>query len=366
MSSGLISTLKQLVSKDTRYTKKREGNLAGLLQKLLTKHGFQVQTVVTDGRANILADNKKPGPALLFYGHLDTVDLTPGWTKKPFLLTVQGNKAFGLGAYDMKGGIAAFLSASIGATRHIKMMFAVDEENISAGAWDVVQRRQAFFKDVELIISAEPNFGLGLHGITIGRTGRVIFTAHSQGNPVHIAHHTEGLNAIFPLTNFIGRLQKTNIGQDPLTVVQPRALRSTVIGMSLCESAEGDIEVLLGEKDSIEAIQQQLQTLADAVPEGVITVELAPRSTPYLTGYRFDHFPYQEIIATLIQQHTNQAMKLHERSSVGDDNVLATLGIPVITWGPDGGGAHEADEWVDIKSLETLTTLYRGLIVATS
>lgn len=55
-------------------------------------------------------------------------------------------------------------------------------------------------------------------------------------------------------------------------------------------------------------------------------------------------------------------MQLHERSSVGDDNVLATLGIPVITWGPDGKGAHEADEWVDLESLKILSKMFKTLI----
>jgi len=114
---------------------------------------------MTDGRPNILADNNKQGKSILCYGHTDTVGVVNGWSKKPFQLTIQGNRAFGLGAYDMKGGIAALLRALTNTHRHIKILFAVDEENISQGAWGVIEKRGKNFDDVELVLSAEPNFG---------------------------------------------------------------------------------------------------------------------------------------------------------------------------------------------------------------
>ena len=51
-------------------------------------------------------------------------------------------------------------------------------------------------------------------------------------------------------------------------------------------------------------------------------------------------------------------MNLYTRMSVGDDNALATLGIPVITWGPDGGNAHAPNEYVTKTSLEKLSKMF--------
>ena len=56
-------------------------------------------------------------------------------------------------------------------------------------------------------------------------------------------------------------------------------------------------------------------------------------------------------------------MKKVARSSVGDDNVLATLRIPVITWGPSGGNAHSANEYVSEKSLDTFVNMYSDLLL---
>lgn len=357
----IVQILDILVAQDTRSKYKRESNLRSQLTTILTESGFDTKVILTDSRPNILADNRKAGKAILFYGHIDTVDVVSGWTKDPFKLLVEGHKAYGLGAYDMKGGMAAFLTAIKNINKHVKVMLAVDEENISAGAWDIAEKQKSFFDDVEIAVSAEPNFGLGMHGITVGRTGRVIFNVVSVGKPVHIAKFRDGLNAIYPLADFIAKLKRSRLTNDKMTVIQPRSVRSEVTGMSLCERAEVDIEVLLGGDDNIDDVREKLQTVANE-SGGNITVKLAPRVTPYLTGYCFEKFPYQDEISKIIKKFTNEKMKLCERSSVGDDNVIASLGIPIITWGPDGGGAHEADEWVDLESLQVLANMYKALI----
>ena len=54
-----------------------------------------------------IGNDYKPG----FIGHSDTVDTTDGWLTNPFTLTQKDDLLYGLGACDMKGGIAAFLQA---------------------------------------------------------------------------------------------------------------------------------------------------------------------------------------------------------------------------------------------------------------
>ncbi len=363
LKEKIISLLSHLVSVDTRYIEKNEGLLQEFLTVELEKRGFEVSIVLSDGRPNILADNKKNGKSLLFYGHIDTVDVVTGWSKTPYSLTLENNKAFGLGAYDMKGGIAAILTAIENTTHHIKIFFAVDEENISIGAWDIVTKQKDFFDDVELIVSAEPNFGLGLHGITTARTGRAIFKVISQETPVHVAKWKKGVNAIYPLTRFIQNLKSNleKVSTDKFSVIQPRSISTQTIGMSVCEKAELHIEALIGSQDSIDSLLKNLQSLAKITSKN-LTVSLLSRKTPYLEGYSFESFPLENEISHIIHTHTNNKMKKHSRSSVGDDNVLALLGIPVITWGPDGDGAHEPDEWVDIESLVTLTKMFIDVI----
>jgi succinyl-diaminopimelate desuccinylase len=336
--------------------KSNELEVGLFLSELLKMHGFNVsEQRVAGNRLNIFAAKGSVGRPVLFYGHMDTVPLVNGWTRDPFEAEIEGNKLYGLGAYDMKGGITAFIDACINTQANVKIFLAVDEENISAGAWKAVRENPDFFADVELIVSAEPNFGHGLHGITRGRTGRSLYKASFVGNPVHIARYRDGIDAIEKLGNFIESLYANRevMFKSPETVAQVRKVEAEATGMSVCGEATAEIEVLMGYQDSADDIRMTLAEL-----DGITEVTLKDRKTPYLEGYFFESFPHQKQIAQIIKSTTGKEMILHQRTSVGDDNVLATLGIPVITWGPDGGNAHAPDEWVDLDSLATLTKLY--------
>lgn len=351
--------LEQMVKIESIYPS--EYRLGKFMCAYLARHGFRVKTQkVGENRYNILATRGRGGKAVLFYGHLDTVPIThiKDWKTDPYVLTNKSGKLYGLGAYDMKSGIACFLDAAIGSDGYIKIFLAVDEEYLSEGAWEALAHRRGFFSDVSLIISAEPNFGMGLHGILRGRTGRYIFTVDFEGVPAHVARHAEGRDAVEMLGVFIADFYRE---RDRLFIshgsfAQIRAIEGEAIGMSVCGNTRAQIEVLANHTDTIEGVRERLQSLT-AHP-----VRIKARKTPYLPGYYFKLFPYQEIISDVICRTTGKHMELNTRISVGDDNAMSTLGIPVISWGPDGGNAHAPNEYVTLKSMETLSQMFREVI----
>jgi acetylornithine deacetylase/succinyl-diaminopimelate desuccinylase-like protein len=339
-----------------------EYRLGKFLCAYLAKHGFLVMTQrVAAKRFNIFARRGAAKKAVMFYGHLDTVPVInpTKWRTDPFHLTHRQGRLYGLGTYDMKGGIAAFLDASVRSDSYIKIFLAVDEEWISEGAWTAIKHRRDFFSDVNLVISPEPNFGLGTYGIVRGRTGRFIFTVNFDGKPAHVAQYQESVDAVSMMGKFISDFYaaREKLFLSGGTFVQIRRVTGEAIGMSVCGNASVDIEVLGNYQDSISDIQGRLQSLTD------VSVRVKARKTPYLPGYFFSTFPYQQSIANIIRFHTKKEMKLHVRQSVSDDNVLATLGIPVITWGPSGGNAHEPNEYVEKSSLETLSKMFHDVLV---
>lgn len=352
--------LKKLVS---IKSDENESEIGQVLRETLVSYGFSVQeTEVESGRKNLLAikNEKVTGKSILFYGHQDTVSPLSGWN--PFEPIIDGDKMIGLGTYDMKGGIVTFLEASKNSSAYIKIFLAVDEENLSKGIWTSLDRDRTFFDDVELVISAEPNFGLGLNGITRGRTGRAIFEVNFAGQAAHVAKYKDGRDAIELATNWIQKLYQSRdqIFNSEQTVALVRKFNAEAVGMSVCASASIEVEILSGANDSFQKISG---VLASIMPTNKsISIELKKRVTPYLEGYFFESFPYQNEIGQIIKQTTGDNMTLHERTSVGDDNALATLGIPVITWGPDGGNAHNVEEWVSLSSLDKLSDMYKRLL----
>lgn len=355
----MINLLSKIVAIDSRYP--NEGNLGAFLETYLKEIGFRTERVyISQNRFNILATRGSSDNKILFYGHQDTVDITDinRWTSSPFKLLRKGDRLYGLGAYDMKGGITAFLDALKRSSAPAKVMLAVDEENISEGAWRVVKLHRNFFADVSLIISAEPNFNTGLHSIVNGRVGRYIFEATVRGKPVHIAEYKSGLDAIEVANKFLSEfyISREKIFRKTGSLVQVRKIVSESVGMSVPGIAQMEIEVLSG------PLLTHVDLLNNLPKIKGVTVVLKKRKTPYLSGYLFKSFPHKADIANIIKKVTGNEMELLSRNSVGDDNVLAQLKIPVITWGPNGGNAHSPNEYVSKRGLTKLNEMYFKLL----
>ncbi|MDO8621493.1 MAG: M20/M25/M40 family metallo-hydrolase [Candidatus Levybacteria bacterium] len=325
-----------------------------LIEKLLLKNNFNVQKQrIAKDRWNLFAQRGNGKSAILFLGHMDTIPAGNGWKTNPHVLVKNNGRLYGLGASDMKGGIAAFLSAATKTNAYVKILLTVDEENISEGAWKAIKIK-SFFKDVKLIISAESNFTLKENDITVGRTGRCVYEVLFKGKEEHIIRYKEGTDAIELLGKFVNKLyeRRSVLFQSSQTIAQVRKIEGESVGMSVCGMAKLEVEVLLGSGDSIGSVCRVLKQL------GASKVNIKKRKTPYLESYYFDSFPYGDLIGKIVKKHIGNSMKLTTRISVADDNVLATLGIPVITWGAIGGNEHTANEFVNEDSLLKLHNVY--------
>lgn len=345
-----------------------EKEISLFCQAFLRKAGFQVETVPIGAkkraRENILATKGTGKKVICFYGHLDTVKATDkDWDegKPPLKLTQVGDKYYGLGTADMKSGLWAIMQATRNTNKYVKVVFTVDEEEISEGAWVVVQKRPDFFNDVELLVAAESESTFGGNAITVGRPGRQLYKTSFTGQAEHLMHQERGKDAIRANARFMGRfydlVDSGTFFKSPYSKAQIREINGASIGLSVPANSQAEIEIIQGPEDPKEEIVQKLRSI---IGEGVLTEKL--RKTPYLSGYHTRDFPYQSLIGDIIKTHTGLVMDLHVRSSVGDENVFATLGIPVITWGASGGNEHRSNEYIEIASLDKICAMYKDLL----
>lgn len=352
---GHHQILKELVDIPSVYP--NEQKIAEYCHKKLVELGFTVEVVeIEGGRKNLLASRGRGKKTVIFYGHLDTVPIVErsAWNSDPYKLTEKDGNYYGLGVSDTKAGIAAFLEASKEYEGYLKIFLAVDEENISEGAWEVVKKRPDFFKDVELAIHVEPTINMPSHAIANGRVGRRIFEAKFLGIAEHIYNYKKGIDAIKKLGVFIDRLyqERETMFNSVFSVVQVRKISGEAVGMSVPAYAEALVEVLLGEGDTEESVLRKLKSIGDC------EISLKPRKTPYLDQFHYPDFPYKGVIGGIIKDNLNHEMELVYRSSVGDENVIASLGVPVVTWGPWGGNEHTNNEFVNIGSFDMMTKMY--------
>lgn len=360
-----------------------EQGLALWLEDFLKASGFKLQRhKIADNRWNILAEKGKGETALLFYGHMDTVPKYGNWKTEPFKLTADNDRLFGIGSCDMKGGIAAILDAVITTQtdKKIKLLFGVDEENISEGAWRAVKDKRSWFKDVEMALVAEPGASAtqtgGVNVITLGRRGRVVFSVEIFGKSAHGAHPEKGINAIDEASKLVVALGKIKLQKNPLLgegTLFVRKFESQSTSLSIPDSAYLEIDRHLVLPETIQSAKSQLEKLIQDLyktnklsknADSKIKVSVKVRETPYIEPYITKvSNPFVQNILSLMKSNFTQNIVINYGKSVADDNIFATeLKVPVITIGPRGGNIHGANEWVSKESLNDVSKLYKLII----
>ncbi len=362
-----VDLLQKLVSINSIYPNEKE--LAEFLENYLKNLGFSVQRqYVSKDRFNLLAE-RGTGDPLGFYCHMDTVPVYGKWKNTPFELTSEEDELHGLGAWDMKAGIAAVLKAVETPTkRKIKIAFGVDEENISEGIQEIMKSN--FFKDVEGVIVPEAGNSSGEHlgprMITLGRRGRTVYLIEIFGKSAHGATSL-GVNAALVASEIVQFLENQELREHELLPKASQFIRkihSEVEGMSVPDYAFIELDRHLVPPETVEGICEELTKQLEQFERtgAKIKVSEKERKTHYMAPYITDrNSAFVKRIETVIREkygdvHYNYGL------SVADENAIAEKGIPVVTIGPKGADDHNSNEWVSKKSYLELIELFEKII----
>jgi succinyl-diaminopimelate desuccinylase len=190
-----------------------EGAICQWIARWLEVKGIASHEIAfAPGRPSLWAEipGREAG-AVLLSGHLDTVRPAAGCKSDPFASRLEGARLYGLGATDMKGGVAMLLQTfrevaerarREGPPRHsLRLLLSADEEDIYRGAGALAQA--GLTKDALFTLVAEPTDGQILVGERAEFAIRVSFT----GKEAHGSTPGEGVNALLACTRFALELQ---------------------------------------------------------------------------------------------------------------------------------------------------------------
>lgn len=148
----ILRILRPLVEIDSTNPPRNTAAVVARLAAILREGGLVVGHVdFGDGCHNVLAIRGRA--RTLLTAHVDTVPVAPGWTRDPFTLSVEGDRAYGLGACDVKGGAAAMIAAAFATKAPCALLFTTDEE---AGNATCMRRFIETKPPYELAVVAEP------------------------------------------------------------------------------------------------------------------------------------------------------------------------------------------------------------------
>ena len=352
-----------------------EKALAYFCAERLQKAGFEVEMQQwKPGRFNVIAQKGPSARCLLLSAHLDTVPSFNSDERNPYSIEYRGEYLRGLGAYDMKGGLALILhsatclrpSKAIG----IRIVLTSDEENISEGTWAAASEghyRGAVLAVVPEIVDTpttikETPFTHQSLPLILGRRGRAVYRICIQTPSIHGAEG-RGLSALDIASQIQIALHKIKMPRHPRlppATAFVRRICGESQALEIPTRAEVDIDVHLVPPYTHESfadfLDKELKKRLELPAGSRVELALLPRSTPYLQPYETDlrDIYVKKLMAALPSKRANIEYGL----TVSDENILAAQGIPCISWAPRGGCAHTSDEWLSRVDFACLEELY--------
>lgn len=365
MDNNLENLLSILVAINSTYpNEKKIGEY--IYNFFKAKRYTAIKQKVSVGRYNILVQKGSGKKTVALYAHIDTVHVTEGWKTNPFVLTKKRDKAYGLGAFDMKSGlvvaIQTFLETNLKNTK-LQLLLCVDEENISQGGFHLYN--SGLLKNIDCFVSLEPALQYGLQGIVTGRIGRAVFEVTLRRKSLHYIYYNSRVDLNLLAAKVIQRLEKLNIirNKERKQFIFVRNIQSSAVGMSLPQEVhlELDSSILPPQTNEgmLSAINEILEeTVREFSEEILVRVNLKKRTTPFLSSYEVDkNNNYLQMLKQSVRRVLHKQPITYFRSSVADENVLALTGKPVFCIGVEGENAHGPNEWVSMSSVGKLQNI---------
>ncbi len=382
MTEGLLSKL------DDSYTLRRleemiainsvvgqEGELAEYLRGELEALGLRCEVEeVEPGRPNVYArlEGEGPGKRLNFNGHTDTIPVVEGWETDPFAPVAKDGRLYGLGACDMKGGIAcildmmrAFVESGYPFNGELSFSGVIDEEAYGEGAKAMLKTD---YGNVDAIVLAEPYPGDETKPIPLGITGKILYDIHVKGRAAHGFRPQLGINAIEEAGEILASLDKLEFKEHPdfgrgnystLKIEGGYEIYSVVVP-ARCRF---EVNRLLVPGETVETAIEDMERLIGTLElESDIEVRTKP---PRYEAYVMEK---DEDIIRVFDSVYKEVMDVepHYEYAYGitDANIFAGEGkIPCLHLGPQRGGAHQKNEYVLLDWLPPVSKMY-ALIAA--
>jgi acetylornithine deacetylase/succinyl-diaminopimelate desuccinylase family protein len=369
----LIHVLKEMISINSVVG--NEGDLAEYLRFNLETLGLDVEIdEVEPGRPNIYARMKGngPGKALHFNGHIDTVPVCEGWENDPFSPVLKENCLYGLGASDMKAGIAciintlrAFIKSGYPFNGELVFSGVIDEEAYGKGAKALLESRYA---DCDAVILAEPYPGDESRPIPLGISGKILYDITVKGNAAHGFRPHLGINAVEEASKIISALDQLKLLEHPkfakgnycvLKIEGGYQVYSVVVP----DRCRFEVNRLLVPGETSETAIRDMEELVDSLElEAEVNIDLKPPK--YESFIMSQDEPILQVFHEVYQEVMGKEPVYEYSKAITDANIFAGEGnIPCLHLGPARGNVHQPNEYVPIEWLEPVSRMY-ALIAA--
>jgi acetylornithine deacetylase len=364
-----------------------EQKVAGFLHDLFRREGLESQLQEVDpGRVQVVARLRGSGGGrtLMLNGHIDIDPLPAGMTRDPWQPAIEGDRFYGAGIGNMKGGLASMIAGTLaakraGGARRGDVILACVVGELQGGIGTVHMLRSGVTADMAIV--TEPH---GAGNVFTKHAGVMQFAVHVIGRTAHISRKAEGVNAILEAGEAALALEglaltgprDADLPALPLiqvgSIIGGRGRDVELRGPNIVpDFASLYVDVRFTQGMTPESILGDVRRALDARPglryeiefpmdpaRRCLRVVMMPFSVP-VDG------PLVRDLAASVEQVSGRrphvGVVLPNGYSGNDTSHLHAAGIPCVLYGPSGD-MDGSDRWTSVSQMLTCTRVYTDVI----
>jgi succinyl-diaminopimelate desuccinylase len=358
-----------------------EGGALALLAAVLASAGYNVHRPVfsADGMPdieNLYARIGTEGPVLVIAGHSDVVPVgdAEAWTRDPFGGEIVDGVLYGRGACDMKGGLAAMISAALRFRRDnpqalgsIAFLITGDEEgpavNGTVKLLDWAHERGERFDHCLL---GEPTNPASMSDmIKIGRRGSLTGKLTVNGKQGHVGYPHLADNPIRGMVRLLAALDATPL-DGGTTHFDPSNLEVTTLDVGNPSSnvvpaqAKAVFNIRFNDNWTPETLAAEIERRLREAAGNLVRYEVAFQPTNAV-AFLTEPGPFVAMVADAVEAETGKRPALSTTGGTSDARFIKSY-CPVVEYGVVGQTMHQVDERVAVADLTALERITHRLL----
>lgn len=356
-----------------------EGGALEYLGEVLGRAGFEVHRQKFSSPNmpeidNLFAKIGGGKPHFVFAGHTDVVP--PGnessWTHSPFSGDVADGKVYGRGATDMKGAIAAFVTAATDYVAQngkpkgtISFLITGDEEGPAVnGTVKLLAWAKARGEKFSHAIVGEPTSVKRVGDIIkTGRRGSLSATLTVFGKQGHVAYPDRAENPMRPLVAMLDALtakpfDKGSKGFQPSNLEVTSVESGNPVFNVIPAEATARFNIRFNDKHTPASLRKEIERrLKAAAKRARYRIVYEPPSESYLTK----RGPFVDLVIKAVNEASGAKAVIANTGGTSDARFIKNY-CPVVDLGLVGNTMHQTDEHAPIADLKQLSKIYRRIL----
>jgi succinyl-diaminopimelate desuccinylase len=287
-----------------------------------------------------------------------------GWTSDPYIPEIRGDLLYGRGAVDMKGSIAAFVAAVQQIPEDagsISLIITGDEEGPAIhGTRALIGHLQVRGSIPDLCLVGEPTSVNRLGDMMkVGRRGSVNMWITVEGAQGHVAYPHLADNPIPKLVAILSEIDAITLDSGT-EFFQPSNIEVTDIHVGnpatnvIPAKAEARLSIRFNDLHSGEALVERIRAIVE--PRGYMKAMISGEAFLTPPG------ELSEAVSAVVAEVTGLTPEASTTGGTSDARFLSKI-CPVVEFGLCNATMHKLDEAVAIADIETLTEIYRRVVL---